>query len=68
MLQSPALHSSASATDPAAIYTTGMSTETTVFVTVKVELDGSVDGFPEPKQNLDEGEFVSRSYLVQMSS
>ena len=58
---------SASATDSTGIYTTGMSTETTVFVTVKVELDGSV-GFPEPKQNLDEGEFVSRSYLVQMSS
>lgn len=36
----------------------GMSTETTVFVIVKVELDGSTPDFPEPKQNLDEGEFV----------
>lgn len=39
----------------------GMSTETTVFVTVKVELDDSVKDFPEPKQNLDEGEFVRAS-------
>ncbi|CAD6583341.1 MAG: hypothetical protein CYPHOPRED_002342 [Cyphobasidiales sp. Tagirdzhanova-0007] len=38
----------------------GMSTETTVLVRVKVELDGSQDGFPEPKQKLDEGEFIEK--------
>lgn len=37
----------------------GMSTETTVFVIVKVELDDTVQDFPKPKQDLDEGEFVS---------
>lgn len=36
-----------------------MSTETTVFVCVKIALPDSMTSFPEPKQKLDEGEFVS---------
>ena len=35
-----------------------MSTETTVFVCVKIALPESITSFPEPKQKLDEGEFV----------
>ena len=36
-----------------------MSTETTVFVCVKIALPDSMTSFPDPKQKLDEGEFVS---------
>lgn len=46
-----------------------MSSETTVFVTVKVKLSGELDELPEPKQDLDEGEFVRldfRTLALQM--
>lgn len=41
----------------------GMSTETTVFARVDITLAQGTEDFPTPKQKLDEGEFVSRSFL-----
>merc|ERR1712093_51297 len=38
----------------------GMSTETTVLVSVRVDLDDSTEDYPEPKQDLDEGEFIEK--------
>lgn len=40
-------------------YLIGMSTESTIFVTVEITLPQGTGDFPTPKQNLDEGEFVS---------
>lgn len=38
----------------------GMTTETTVLVTIRVDLPENATDFPEPKQKLDEGEFVRK--------